>query len=66
MKRTKKHFEPREETRKKMQPITRDRFTAVLRKAAKTQAKAFSKKGLSTGLRETLIMAGGSGDKTRG
>ena len=44
MKRTKKNFEPLEETRKKMQPIARDRFTALLRKAAKTQAKAFFKK----------------------
>ena len=44
MKRTKKNVEPLEETRKKMQPITRDRFTALLSKAAKTQAKAFSKK----------------------
>jgi hypothetical protein len=43
MKRTKKHFEPLEETRKKMQPITRDRFAALLRKAAKTRAKALFK-----------------------
>jgi hypothetical protein len=44
MKRTKKPYEPLEETRKKMQPITRDRFTALLKKAARTQAKAFFKK----------------------
>jgi hypothetical protein len=44
MKRKQENFEPREETRKKMKPLTRDTFAAILRKAAKTKAKTVSKK----------------------
>ena len=43
MKRTKKNFVPRRETKRKMQPLTRDVFTSILAKAAKTCGKAGSK-----------------------
>jgi hypothetical protein len=44
MKRKQENLEPREETRKKMKPITRNTFAAILRKAAKTQPKTVFKK----------------------
>jgi hypothetical protein len=39
MKQTRKILEPREETRKKMRPITRDTFTAIVNKAIKTPSR---------------------------
>ena len=39
MKQTRKVLEPREETRKKMRPITRDTFTAIVDKAIKTPSR---------------------------
>jgi len=39
MKQRRKKLEPREETRKKMRPMTRDAFTAIVAKAIKTPSK---------------------------
>jgi hypothetical protein len=44
MKQTRKVLEPREETRKKMQPMTRDTFTAIVDKAIKTPSRKTASK----------------------